>query len=68
MSLAFVVIGVVAGLVASLAVWVAGGGLGLVFLAYVGCGTVGMVAGVALMITSRLHSDRPPLSQPHSQG
>jgi hypothetical protein len=66
MSLAFVLVGLFAGLAAGLATWIAGAGLGLALLAYVGCGTIGMLGAVALGMTSHYLVGQRSLSQPHT--
>lgn len=48
MSLGFVLIGILTGLGAGLAVWCNGAGLGMAFLTYMGCGSLGMGLAVAL--------------------
>jgi hypothetical protein len=72
MALGFILIGVMAGLGSAIAVWSAGGGLGLAFLAYAGCGTLVLLLGAALALVGQgggalgPASRRRPLEQPHS--
>ncbi|OZA10559.1 MAG: hypothetical protein B7Y02_10385 [Rhodobacterales bacterium 17-64-5] len=53
MMLGIVLIGMAAGLCSGLALWAAGAGLGMAFVAYMGCGALGMVLAVALILAGQ---------------
>ena len=67
MVVAFMLIGIVVGLVASVAVWAVGGGLGLAVLAYMGGGTLGTIFAAGLtLVTRRTALSHSAIRQPHS--
>ncbi|MGV8988691.1 MAG: hypothetical protein ACOH2H_20700 [Cypionkella sp.] len=67
MSLGFMLIGMIVGLGAGLAVWSAGAGFGIALLAYSGCGALGMALAVGLVLAVQGAEVRHgSIGQPHS--
>lgn len=53
MAMGFVLIGMLAGILAAAGVLIAGAGIGMAFLAYTGGGAVGLMLGAALSLLPR---------------